>query len=343
MGSQPLLLSRERFRDAIFARDGQRCVFCSAPAADAHHIMERRLWSDGGYYLDNGASVCPEHHVQCETTIISVEAVRIACGIQKVLVPPHLYPDQPYDKWGNPILPNGTRMRGELFHDESVQKVLARGEMLDLFTHWVKYPRTHHLPWSESVGKDDRIIESLAPFFGRRVIVTAKMDGENTSLYRDHIHARSLDGRSHPSRDWAKNFWASIRSDIPEGWRVCAENLFAEHSIPYANLPSYLMGFSVWNDRNICLPWDETVEWLGLFGLPPVGVLYDGPFDETAIQALWNPADWAVREGYVMRIADAFPYAEFRRNVAKFVRKNHIQTQRHWMHGQPMKKNKLAK
>jgi hypothetical protein len=150
------LLTRDAFRKTVFARDGHRCVLCPRPAVDAHHIIERRLWDDGGYYLNNGASVCGEHHMLCEMTRISVEEVRRACGIARVIVPTHLYSDQPYDKWGNPILPNGQRMKGELFFDESVQKVLVQGGMLDSFTDWVKYPRTHHLPWSEGVNKAQR-------------------------------------------------------------------------------------------------------------------------------------------------------------------------------------------
>jgi hypothetical protein len=122
-----ILLTRDAFREAVFARDEHRCVFCGKPAVDAHHILERRLWPDGGYYRDNGASVCGDHHMRCETTEVPTEDVRAACAITKVLLPPHLYADQPYDKWGNPILPNGQRLKGELFHDESVQKVLAMG------------------------------------------------------------------------------------------------------------------------------------------------------------------------------------------------------------------------
>lgn len=49
-----ILLSRDQFRELTFERDKHTCVFCDKPAQDAHHIIERRLWSDGGYYLDNG-------------------------------------------------------------------------------------------------------------------------------------------------------------------------------------------------------------------------------------------------------------------------------------------------
>lgn len=336
------LLSRDAFRDAVFARDQHRCVFCGQPAADAHHIIERRLWSDGGFYLDNGASVCPTHHYQCESTQISVEAVRAAAGITAILVPPHLYPDQPYDKWGNPLLPNGQRMRGELFFDESVQKVLAAGNVLGDFTHLVKHPRTHHLPWSDSINDDDRVIESLDGFVGERVVMTLKVDGEQTSMYTDAIHARSVDGRHHESRSWVKNFRAGIAGDIPSGWRVCGENLYAEHSIPYTDLPSYFMGFAVWNDRNLRLPWDEAQEWFALLGIIPVPVLYDGPYDEHTIRAVGKSLDPQTCEGYVLTVARAITYAEYRTKVAKYVRFGHVQTQKHWMYGQPMKPNKLA-
>jgi hypothetical protein len=336
-----ILLTRDAFRDAVFSRDGYRCVFCREPAVDAHHIMERRLFDDGGYYLDNGASVCARHHMLCETTELSVEEVRAACGITRAVLPPHLYRDQIYDKWGNPILPNGQRLKGELFFDGSVQKVLKRGGVLESFSDFVKYPRTHHVPWSESITSDDRVRPSLDAFRGKRVIVTEKMDGENTSMYRDHIHARSVSSGGHESRNWVKRFWSSISFEIPEAWRVCGENLFAAHSIHYKELPSYFMGFSVWNEGNQCLSWNETLLWFELLGITPVPVLYDGVFDEKAIRSLWDPARHAFSEGYVLRVAESFAYGDFRAKVGKFVRKDHVQTVKHWMHGQRIVPNEL--
>jgi hypothetical protein len=102
----PSLLTRDAFREGVFKRDNHRCVICGARALDAHHIIERRLFADGGYYLDNGASVCEEHHLLCEMTVLTVDQVREACGIRRIVVPQHLYPDQAYDKWGNPVLAN---------------------------------------------------------------------------------------------------------------------------------------------------------------------------------------------------------------------------------------------
>lgn len=326
------LLTREQFRCGVFARDSNLCVICDAPAQDAHHILERRLWSDGGYYLANGASVCGHCHLLCERTEISVERIREAAGITKPIIPSHLYHDTTYDKWGNVVLANGCRLRGELFNDESVQKVIA--PMLHLFTDRVKYPRTHHLPWSPGITEDDRVLHDMSAFDGQRVIVTEKMDGENTTWYRDGTHARSVDGRGHPTRDWCKNLWSSISGEIPDGWRICGENLYAKHSIRYADLPTYFMGFSIWDETNSCLGWDETSEWFQLLGITMVPVLYDGIYDEKIIRSLYDvKRDWDSREGYVLRTYRGFSYGEFRRCVGKFVRPNHVTTSKHWMFG----------
>ena len=127
--------------------------------------------------------MCEEHHFACEMTTISVEQVREACGIRKAVIPSHLYDDQVYDKSGNLVMANGTRLKGaELFFDESVQKVLTAGGVLADSSDRIKYPRSHHAPWSEGMHGDDRRIAGMDAFVGKRVIVTEKKDGENTTL-----------------------------------------------------------------------------------------------------------------------------------------------------------------
>ena len=101
-----------------------------------------------------------------------------------------------------------------------------------------KYPRSPHLPWSEGGTSDDAYLFDTDHFAGKEVVITEKMDGENTSMYRDGIHARSIDGRHHPSRDWVKALHGKICLEIPEGWRLCGENLYARHSIAYEELES---------------------------------------------------------------------------------------------------------
>jgi hypothetical protein len=203
----------------------------------------------------------------------------------------------------------------------------------------IKYPRTMHLPWSASLTDDDKMIKTMQAFEGREVIVTEKMDGENTTLYRDNFHARSLDSRHHVSRDYVKSFWASIRNCIPEGHRVCGENVYAQHSIGYTDLPAYFLGFSMWFE-DFCLSWDDTLEEFAAIGITPVKTLYRGIYDEKIIKRLWTPESKS--EGYVLRITDEFYLQQFPLLVAKFVRPNHVQTNKHWS-SQTVIPNKLAK
>ena len=128
-----MLLSRKQFKEQVFKRSKGRCVFCSDQAVDAHHILERKLFPDGGYYLDNGAAVCEKHHLDCERTIISVEAVREACGITNVILPPGFEAFYVYDKWGNIEKFDGTRKPGPLFHDTGCRKSLIAGRVIGLF------------------------------------------------------------------------------------------------------------------------------------------------------------------------------------------------------------------
>lgn len=337
----PSLLARDEFRNAVFARDGHKCVVCKAPAQDAHHVLERRLWLDGGYHLDNGVSVCGHHHLLAESTELSCDELRGLAGITKVVLPEHLY-EGDYDKWGNPILPNGTRLKGELFHDESVQKVLA--PVLHMFVDKVKHPRTYHLPWSEGATDDDKTHESTEQFVGREVVATLKMDGEQTTMYRDGFHARSLDTPSHPSRNWLWSILNRIGHEIPPGWRVCGENLFAKHTIHYHNLPDLFLVHSIWDDKNVCLSWAETAEWAQLLELQTVQILYKGPWSEQVVRGVHQEYAFGDEcEGYVVRVADAFPYRDYRRLVGKYVRANFVPAHaKHWAH-QEIVKNEVCR
>lgn len=340
------LLDRDTFRESVFARDRKLCVICKNTAADAHHIMERRLFTDksefGGYFLDNGASVCPSCHILSEKTLISTDQIREAAGIKNVVLPSHLYDDEKWDKWGNLILQNGQRLKGELFHDENVQKILKEAGILNIFTKYIKYPRTYHVPWSLGLNDDDRVHTTTNQWNDKRVIVSIKMDGENTTMYNDHVHARSIDSGGHPSRTWVKNYWSTIAHEIADNWRICGENMYSTHSIHYTGLESYFMGFSIWNDLNRCLSWDATLEIFSLLGITPVKVVYDGIYDEKAIIKIQESLDFDTDEGYVIRLADEFSYGEFKKYVGKFVRKDHIKTTKHWMRGQQIIPNKLA-
>jgi RNA ligase len=197
-------------------------------------------------------------------------------------------------------------------------------------TERLKYPRTPHLPWSPGAGGDDTVLGHARQFAGQEVVVTEKLDGENTTLYRSGLHARSLDPRPHPSRDWVKGLQGRIGHLIPGGWRVCGENLYARHSLAYDDLESYFYLFSVWDETNIALPWDDTLAWAEHLGVPTPSQLYRGVWDEATVRAI--RVDENVMEGYVVRSAQGFPYADFQDHLAKYVRPGHVQTDAHWMH-----------
>lgn len=329
-----ILLSRQEFNKKVFQRDNYKCVVCKNKAVDAHHIIERKLFDDGGYYIDNGVSVCSECHYKAEQTLISCNELRELAGIKQIVLPKHFYKEYEYDKWGNIIL-NNIRLKGEMFYLPNVQKILKESGTINMFTdNRIKYPRTYHLPWSESLINDDKLIEDMSSLEScDDVVVTVKFDGESCTMYNDYIHARSIHMNPHESRNWVKALHSTIKNDIPEKYRLCGENMFAKHSIYYSNLKSYFYLFSVWDD-NVALSWDETVEWAKLLGLETVPVLYRGPWNERKIKSLYSDFfDGNEMEGYVIRTASSFNYNEFSKKVAKFVRKNHVQFgDEHWMH-----------
>ena len=328
-------MTREEFRNAVFERDRHLCVVCDQPAVDAHHLIERRLWPDGGYELDNGVSLCEEHHLDAERTVLSVDTLRELAGITYRALPETMEREHEYDKWGNIILPDGRRMIGPLFYDESVQKILPE-EIKSKFTRFVKYPRTPYVHWSPGLSDDSLLLVDPDEMFTRqqRVIITEKMDGENTTMYSDYIHARSLDSGYHASRTWVKNFWSQIAHNFPgPGERISGENMYAKHSIKYENLPSYFLGFSMWNQDG-CYDWDNTMEWFSLIGITPVPVLFDGKWYAAKDKLESIEAEIGVtKEGYVIRAANSFLLKDFQKNVAKYVRKDHIQTTSHWKQG----------
>lgn len=197
-----------------------------------------------------------------------------------------------------------------------------------------KYPRTYHVPWSQTITNDDKILtlKELECFKNLKVSLSIKMDGECTTLYTDYYHARSIDSKHHESRSYVKQLHDNIKHLIPNNWRICGENLYAKHSIYYDNLDSYFMVYSIWNENNICLSLKETLEWcqlLELFHVPIIDII---DFNIEIIKEYCNKFDTNENEGIVIRNIESFHYKYFKYNVSKFVRKDHIQSDNHWMY-----------
>ncbi|MDQ1306207.1 MAG: hypothetical protein QG671_2039 [Actinomycetota bacterium] len=204
----------------------------------------------------------------------------------------------------------------------------------------VKYPRTPHLPSSPGAAADDVVLAAGDLLAGRQIVLTEKMDGENTTIgtlagpdgQHGYVHARSTDSGPHPSRSWVRALASTLHPELPAGMRICGENLYARHSIGYDDLPTYFLVFGVWQN-DACLSWDDTVEWCALLGLTLVPVLYRGPFvSEAHLLDVWRDRrDPRTSEGFVVRDAAAFPRVEFAVRVGKWVRPGHVQTGQHWM------------
>jgi hypothetical protein len=203
-----------------------------------------------------------------------------------------------------------------------------------------KYGRTFHLPISPGATSDDKIMTSLEGLAVDDLVITEKMDGENTTLHRGGSHARSLDSRGHPSRDWLKAFAAGITPQLAEGERIVGENLYARHSVGYDALPAWFLGFA-WILGEEVQPSDLTLMRFEELGITPVPLLWRGAYRPGLFETIAAGLDTARQEGFVVRVAASFPEAEMPRRLGKYVRAGHVQSERHWTQG-PLIPNGLA-
>lgn len=292
------LSARDAFREGVFARDRHRCVVCGKPAQDAHHLIERRLFPDGGYVLDNGVSLCAADHREAEATTISCEQLRTAAGIARVVLPPHLYPERRYDKWGNPVRADGRRLRGELFFEEPAQKALA--PVLDRFLPRSEEPRAQHLPWSRGAGGGPVLAEPALD--GIEVVVLAEVEGEPLAVDADGLYVGTGEPPAEPPAALTC-LREHVQELLPLGGRLCG----------IRRGPSFVVT-AAWDGRGTCLPFDEAAVMAELVGLPAVAVLDRGPGDLARLRAqalTWGP-HW-IRPAGVVR------HAAFRRCVGRFV------------------------
>ncbi len=204
-----------------------------------------------------------------------------------------------------------------------------------------KYGRTFHLPISLGATSDDKIMTSIEGLKVKDLLISEKMDGENTTIHSEGTHARSPDSRYHPSRDWIKAFAAGISPQLESHERIVGENLFAQHSLAYDALPSFFMGFS-WIVGNEIQSWDATLLRFEELGITPVTVLYRGSYTNGVFESIADQLDLARQEGFVARDAVGFSESEMPARIGKYVRANHVQSEAHWMNSE-LVPNHLAK
>lgn len=205
-----------------------------------------------------------------------------------------------------------------------------------------KYPRTYHLPFSEGLQNDDRMVEDgwWEHLKGKPLLLSEKLDGENNSISRDGVFARSH--ACPTATPWTQNMWGyggtyhQVKNLLSEDEMIYGENLYGIHSIEYDKLLSYYHVFGVRNG-NVWYSWDSVKMMAEICNLPTVPELEISCFD-TVDELKEHIMFWMSQEsrygstieGVVVRNIQEFTSDDFKWNVVKYVRKNHVQTDQFW-------------
>jgi len=213
----------------------------------------------------------------------------------------------------------------------------------------MKYPQTLHLPWSPGLSRGDKRAKSIPGILGTEIVISEKLDGSNVCLSRERVFARTHSSRpTHESFDCLKAIHAVKCRSLPAGVQLFGEWCYAVHTIKYADLPRYLFVIGVLDGSN-WWNWDEIESLSSQLGLSTVPVLFRGSFKRQQ-ELISKTEDLAgspsiyggEREGLVVRKVGAFPSGDFSRFVFKWVRKDHVQSDEHWLN-KPIDKNRLRK
>lgn len=209
----------------------------------------------------------------------------------------------------------------------------------------MKYPRTYHLPYSSGATKDDKKLQAgwFDNYRGKEIVISEKLDGENTCFNRQDVYARS---HGAPTRSpWSRNLWDpsdglywKIKSMIGDYEFIFGENLYGEHSIHYDKLPSYWFMFAGYDKEvDIWYSWDDVKLMASCLEVPHVPELWTGVIETESqlkelVEKFVNEPELygPQREDVVIRLRDQFSGNDFSKYVCKWVRQNHVQTSEHW-------------
>lgn len=198
-----------------------------------------------------------------------------------------------------------------------------------------KYGRTYHFPFSPGATSDDRILADWKGIAHHQLVMTEKLDGENTCLKTSGVYARSHAAVN--QNPWARNMWPiwERTKSALGNLEVFGENLYGIHSIEYQQLPYHFFVFAI-RDGDQWLSWEEILFYAELLELPTVPVFELGYFEAADIEPLIQTrlaegsAFGGPCEGFVFRNYDSFGVDDFIHNVLKYVRENHVTTDEHW-------------
>lgn len=205
-----------------------------------------------------------------------------------------------------------------------------------------KYPRTYHFPFSPGLQNDDRKVSEdwFEHLRGKELVLTEKLDGQNQYICKDGVYARSHSSfTEHP---WDKpliepgGIHDRIKNLLGEDEGIYGENLYAVHSIEYSELPAYFFMFAVReNDR--FYSHEEFLEMSKILDIPTVPILETKKFnsEKELEERIYYWMSQKSRfgneiEGIVVKNTESFSVEDFQKNVIKYVRPNHVQTDIHW-------------
>jgi hypothetical protein len=215
-------------------------VVCAAPATEVHHLLERALFTDGGYYLSNAVSLCNPCHVLAEDTTLSRIVLSQKARIDWPYTPEFLW-DYVVDKWAN-VLGDDLLHPGDLATTPGCTPVIEsarRGWYLSPLRPAPLTPFVTEFPddsatLSLSVGSPRAWVQAIR--YGRDLFV---YDHDFKNVEADADLAGSLLG-------------------LPEQWRLVG-TLFSSGFTPHCLIDA---------TDNI-LSWTETHEWCELLGFVP--------------------------------------------------------------------------
>jgi len=197
------------------------------------------------------------------------------------------------------------------------------------------------LSFSEELHSDDKTIaiEYEDDILNSDCVMTIKLDGGNCCikvlegvLARTHSTVASC-----PSFNYIKNvhYFAKLHLLNPDYWYF-GENMYAIHSIEYSELDDYFYLFNIYDSKNdIWLSWEDlNIEAQRCnFKMVPfviAGKLTTERIKHTIETCKNSSVLGGLVEGFVIRKVGAFKGDDFSKNVVKWVRKGHVQTDEHW-------------
>lgn len=159
---------------------------------------------------------------------------------------------------------------------------------------FVKYDKTYRIkvPQFDIKGKFFLPGSDTQKLLNGQVVIQEKMDGANVGIIgakKQPLGFRlqkrgSLIGEGQGTSEheqfnyfinWAHQNYQALK-EIPDGWVVYAELMFAQHNIFYDKLPSHVLVFDVWDGNEFLEP-TGVVGFCERRGLHHVPMLYFGP------------------------------------------------------------------